>query len=158
VTDLVSGATYASGCEINSGYLDDPTHQDYLGIRAKIPLGVDYAVELTNVRHHDSLSVQTVDYYCQLAYRSNIVSHINPTCYQVDPNWAEHELVNASLQDASGNALSSTTSPMIDGTTTDIVSFTLRSHAYGTVDLNYAGSPCNGSTSFSLELLAIEQP
>ena len=160
VTDVVSGVTYAAGCNANSGdTLDSLIAVEYLAITAKVPLDVDYLVEITAIRRHDgSLTEHDESYFCQLPYEATVVDHINPSCYQIDPFWNEHELIESSLADASGNRLSSTTLLTITGTTTDIQSFKLRSHAYRNVFLNHAGPPCNGSRSYSLLLLGIQQP
>jgi hypothetical protein len=160
VTDVVSGFTYAAGCNANSGdTLDSLTAVKDLAITAKVPLDVDYLVEITAVRRHDgSLTEHDESYFCQLTYEATAVHHINPSCYQLDPFGNEHELIEASLVDADGNTMSSTTLLTITGTTADIQSFKLRSHAYRNVYLNHAGPPCNGSSSYSLLLLGIQQP
>jgi len=158
VTDSAGSTTYASGCKTKEGgFIDVPNFSDDLYIRARVPLGIDYIVELTNVRQHYALSDQTDDYYCSLPYDSALVIHINPTCYKVEPSWSDHELVSISLQDSNGKNLSSKSSA-IDGTTTDIERFTLRSQAYGTVYLNHKGEPCAGFSSDLLALVTIEQP
>jgi len=160
VTDVVSGVTYAAGCNANSGdTLDSLIAVKELAITAKVPLDVDYLVEITAIRRQDgSLTEHDESYFCQLPYEATAVVHINPSCYQLDPFGNEHELIESSLVDGSGNPLSSTTLLTITGITTDIQSFKLRSHAYRNVFLNHAGPPCNGSSSYSLLLLGIQQP
>jgi len=155
VTDVASGVNYASGCNVSTG----GASLGSLGIVAKILLDVDYLVEVTALRHQSgSLSDHDNSYYCQLPYETITVEHVNPSCYQIDPFWNEHELIEASLVDADGNTMSSTTSFMIAGTTTDVAKFKLRSHAYGNVRVNYAGPPCNGGSSYPEILISIEQP
>ena len=149
VTDVASGVTYASGCDVGL---------TYLGIIAKIPFDIEYMVEITAIRHQTEMANFDKSDYCQLPYEAVAVDHINPSCYQVDPVWDQQELIEASLVDADGNPLSSTTSFMIAGTTTDVEKYKLRSHAYGTVCLNYAGPPCNGSSSYARILIANQQP
>jgi hypothetical protein len=155
VTDVASGATYASGCDVSTG----DSFLGSLGITARIPFGVEYLVELTAIRHQSgTLSDHDKSYYCQLPYETIKLEHVNPTCYQVDPFWDEQELIEASLIDPDGNSLSSTTAFMIAGVSTDVEQYKLRSHAYGSVCLNYAGSPCNGRSSYARILLANVEP
>ena len=157
VTDSAGSTTYASGCKVKGGhFLDVPFSDDFLYIKAKVPLGTDYVVELTNVRQHYVQPEQTDDGYCSLPYESAVVGYFNPTCYQVEQSPSGHELVSITLRDASGNDLTSRVDS-IYGTTTDIERFTLRSQAYGTVYLNHKGEPCAGFSSDLLALVTIEQ-
>ena len=153
VTDMTTGATYASGCSASP-------YADCVGctIRVNIPYGVDYSLELSNFRQiNGDMSDQDAGFYCDAPYGSQVIRHRNPTCYRTDLYYKNAELLEASVVDAAGNPLASTDTWIV-GTNTDIERFIIRSSSWGSVMVSLAGAPCNDTSTTATTLLTIPSP
>jgi len=142
---------YTSGCGTAGDYYDLS-----IAIVAKILLGTEYLLELTNRRAiTGTLYTYDTDYFCGAAYESHAVPFTNPICYR-SPADSGSELVEASLIDSTGQVLTSSYSE-IHGTTTDTERFKMKAQAAGSVTLTSDGPPCNGADG-DIKLLTIESP
>ena len=153
VTNVPTGATYASGCSASP-------YADCVGctIRVTVPYGVEYMLELSNLRQIDgNMSDQDAGFYCEAPYVSQVIRHRNPTCYRSDLTYKNAELLEASVVDAVGNTLASTDTWIV-GTNTDIERFIIRSSSWGSVTVSLAGPPCNDTSMAIATLLTIPAP
>ena len=150
VSDVDSGATYTSGC----GAAGDGSDLSN-AIVARIPLGTEYLLELTNGRAiTGTLSTYSKDYFCSAPYDSNRVFFTNPICYR-SPADSGLEFIEASVTDPTGNVLASSTLTEVQGTTSDTETFKFLARTPGRVTLTSNGPPCNGSLG-DIKLLTIE--
>jgi len=144
-----TGATLTSGCAA-AWFYDDLSN----AIVAKVPLGTEYLVELTNGRAIEgTLDTYDVEYFCAAPYSLHDVPFTNPVCYRVSAD-SRSELIEATLLDSTGQSLTSSSSE-IHGASSNIERFKMKTQVAGSVTLTSDGPPCNGVDG-NMVLLTVE--
>jgi hypothetical protein len=127
-------------------------------VAGAVPLDTEYLFEVTSIRVvKGTPAEQDAGYLCQLPYQATSIGHTNPSCLQSVPGSNVHELIEASVVDTAGNALTSKNNNSVSGSSTDVERYIVRSHAFGVVNVSLAGAPCSAATEI-VGLLTIESP